>query len=193
MSDDAILYLHGFNSSPKSEKANETLAYFQKNHPELTVIVPQLSVFPLDAIAQIKQIIEENQRRLKGVIGSSLGGYLATWVAEQYAIKAVLINPAVRPFELLEGLLGEQTNPYTGQNYLLKAEHMSQIKSVDTPMVHYPERIWLLAQMGDEVLDYREAEAKYSQCKQTIETGGDHRFVGYDKYLPDIVKFFQIA
>lgn len=193
MNDNAILYLHGFNSSPKSEKANETLAYFQAHHPDILVLVPQLSVYPLEAIEQIKTLVAEHQANLAGVIGSSLGGYLATWVAETYGIKAVLINPAVKPFELLEGLLGEQTNPYTGQQYLLKAEHMSQIKSVDTPMVHHPERIWLLAQAGDEVLDYREAEVKYSQCKQSIEMGGDHRFVGYDKYLPDIVKFFQIA
>lgn len=193
MSDNIVLYLHGFNSSPKSEKANETVAYFQKNHPNIMVMVPQLSVYPLEAITQIKTIVSQHHDNLKGVIGSSLGGYLATWVAEEYSLKAVLINPAVKPFELLEALLGEQINPYTDEKYLLKAEHMSQIKSVDTPMVHYPERIWLLAQMGDEVLDYRESEVKYSQCKQTVEPGGDHRFIGYDKYLPDIVKFFQIA
>ena len=100
MNDNAILYLHGFNSSPKSEKANETLAYFQAHHPDILVLVPQLSVYPLEAIEQIKTLVAEHQANLAGVIGSSLGGYLATWVAETYGIKAVLINPAVKPFEL---------------------------------------------------------------------------------------------
>ena len=93
-----ILYIHGFNSSPQSIKAQQTLAFFQQKFPEINVIIPQIPCYPQPAINLLEDIIVKNQKVIKGVIGSSLGGYLASYFVEKYSVKSVIVNPAVRPY-----------------------------------------------------------------------------------------------
>ncbi|MFT4925720.1 MAG: putative esterase YcpF (UPF0227 family) [Phenylobacterium sp.] len=187
-----ILYLHGFNSSPESVKAQQTQAYLSLNHPQVELIAPQIPSYPAEALNFLEELFLKNQPVIKGIMGSSLGGYLASYFVEKYSVKSVLINPAVRPYELLQDYLGEQTNPYTQQHYHLEPQHMDELMAIDSPSISRYSHYWLLQQKGDEVLDYRQAVNKYAGCKQTVEAGGDHSFQGFERFLPQIVQFFGL-
>ncbi|QUJ67877.1 esterase YqiA [Photobacterium sp. GJ3] len=188
-----LLYLHGFNSSPKSLKAQQMAAYCQLERPDIRVEIPQLPCYP----AQVADFIDALVTQLKsthhiGLVGSSLGGYLATWLSQRHQLPAVLVNPAVRPFELLMDYLGEQVNPYTGETYVLMPHHMDELKALDIAGLNHPELLWLLQQEGDEVLDYRQAVEKYAACLKMVEPEGDHSFIGFNRYPADIVRFLGL-
>ncbi|MDN3653397.1 YqiA/YcfP family alpha/beta fold hydrolase [Thalassotalea ponticola] len=187
-----VLIIHGFNSSPKSLKAQLTKRYIEQNFCDIRVYAPQLANEPEQAIQQLREIIDSEPKATWWVTGSSLGGYFATYLSETYDLPAVLINPAVRPFELLEQVIGRQTNPYTGQSYQVTKEHMQQLAALYQPLVR-PENYLVLVQTGDEVLDYRQAVEKYQNCQMIVQQGGDHSFIDFEKMLPDVVKFFQLA
>ncbi|ART80140.1 YqiA/YcfP family alpha/beta fold hydrolase [Oceanisphaera avium] len=189
-----LLYLHGFNSSPQSIKAQEMQAYLQQKRPDIQFICPQLAVTPADAWTQIATICEALVEADEpfGVAGSSLGGFLATRVAETYGVRAVVINPAVNPHWLLKDYLGEQLNPYTQQRYLLTEQHIQVLRELRVNTPSCMDRIWLLQQQGDEVLDYREALEYYRFARVCIQKGGDHSFIGFHHYCAQIIRFLQL-
>lgn len=191
MPESILLYIHGFNSSPKSVKASQMRRHIELHHPEITLCAPQLPNHPQAAAECLLEQIAAHPGKHFGVVGSSLGGYLTSWLLENHLPRArgVLINPAVKPYELLQDYLGEQVNPYTEQRYTLGEEHIAQLHQLDTPLVQGTERHWVLLQQGDETLDASQAEKKYAQCKLTVEPGGDHSFVGFERYLGDIVDY----
>jgi len=185
-----VLYIHGFNSSPQSLKAELTKEYLINNHPSIDFHCPQLANTPLAAIAQLEEILRVNPDGQWSLIGSSLGGYFSTYLAEKFAIPAVLINPAVRPFELLADYIGEQVNPYTNEVYRVEAEHIEHLKSLEHKKL--TKNLYkIMVQTGDEVLDYRQAVEKYQGCQLVVQQGGDHGFLDYEKCLPDIANFLQ--
>jgi predicted esterase YcpF (UPF0227 family) len=184
-----VIYLHGFLSSPQSKKASQTLAFVTANYPDLILEIPQLGNYPSDAVAIIEQKIAEHQDKDLRFIGSSLGGFLASFMVEKYSGKAVLINPAVRPFELLSDFLGKHINPYTQQPFLLENKHIDELRHLDTPTLKPKSDYWVLLQTADETLDYRQAETKYQDYKLSIEQGGDHSFQDFQRFLPDIFRF----
>lgn len=187
-----LLYLHGFLSSPTSVKAQATKNYFAKHHPEVTLHIPELSNFPSKVEAQLVELIENNPELLEGglkVIGSSMGGYLSTFLIEKYSGKAVLINPAVRPYELLQQFIGPHVNPYSGENFSIELTDIDIIKALDTDALKNDKAYKVLLQTNDETLDYRLAAAKYALSDLVIEEGGDHSFVGYENHLPAIAEF----
>ncbi|SON48189.1 esterase YqiA [Vibrio tapetis] len=188
-----LLYIHGFNSSPKSLKAQLMIEFCQQNRPDIKVIVPQVSCYPKAASQQLVQLIESHINDYKiGLVGSSLGGYLSTWLNSRYGLKAALVNPAVRPYELLVDYLGEQVNPYTDEKYLLETVHMQELKALDVTHLTQPDDFWLLQQEGDEVLDYRQAVDKYQLSRKTVEPEGDHSFVGFERYPEQIIQFLEL-
>ncbi|WP_325893929.1 esterase YqiA [Grimontia sp. NTOU-MAR1] len=188
-----LLYIHGFNSSPLSAKAELMRAWCELQRPDIKLEVPRLACYPAEAALQLKDIIETYKGDYHiGLVGSSLGGYLSTWLNARYGFRAALVNPAVKPYDLLADYLGPQQNPYTGEEYLLEPHHMDELKALDVASISHPERLWLLQQEGDEVLDYREAVAKYQGCRQTVEAGGDHAFVGFDRYPAEIIQFLGL-
>nr|WP_086939726.1 esterase YqiA [Thaumasiovibrio occultus] len=188
-----LLYIHGFNSSPLSQKAAIMVAHCREHRPDIRLEVPQLPSYPQAAAHYLDEVIRPLLGRYKiGVIGSSLGGYLATWLNARYGLRAVLVNPAVKPYELLVDYLGEQVNPYTHEVYTLVESHMDELKALEIQTLAHPEQLWLLQQEGDEVLDYRQAIEKYAACPQTVEPEGDHSFVGFERYPADILQFLDL-
>ncbi|MCF2949076.1 esterase YqiA [Paraglaciecola aquimarina] len=184
-----VIYLHGFLSSPQSFKAQQTKAFVNRHYPKLTLEVPKLANYPLQAAQTIENIIAQHPNKKLRFVGSSLGGYLSTYMREKYGGKAVLVNPAVKPYDLLVDYLGEHTSPYTDEAFLLEHKHITELISLDSPRVTNLLNYWVLLQTADETLDYRQAEQKYHGCKMTIEPGGDHSFQHFERFLPDIFRF----
>lgn len=189
-----LLYIHGFNSSPLSDKAVMTARYMAEHHPSLSFHQPQLPNTPKAAMTLLQRYVEQAQRENEPLryIGSSLGGYFASYLAEHYGGRAVLVNPAVKPFDLFDEFMGPQFNPYTEGHYQVLPEHKQEVAEFNTAVIRYPDRFLVLLQTGDEVLDYREALHKYHQCQLRIESGGDHSFVGYERYLHTVSRFLHL-
>ena len=185
-----ILYLHGFNSAAASTKAQQVLA--AATAAKIACEVPDLP----DRGAQVRQLLEElgeERRESLLAIGSSLGGYYATWMVEnELADHAVLINPAVDVAAKLAELVGTtQSNYYSNASYVFTQQHLDDLVALHVPKIVDPSRYLLLVQTGDEVLDYREAVAYYADALQIVEEGGDHSFAGFERHLPLIIELAQ--
>lgn len=179
----ALVYVHGFLSSPLSFKAQQVKAWLAQQHPSIAFYCPQLTPYPAQTQAQLAQLVESLLPQPVYLMGSSLGGFWAGWLAETYNLRALLINPAVRPQAFMPAYVNVDLKGYhTDDSYRLNAAHVDEIIAADLP-VQRPENYWVLLQTGDETLDYRAAQAKYAACKLTIEEGGDHSFQGFERYL----------
>ena len=186
-----LFYVHGFNSSPQSAKA-QLLKRAVINDPQIEFHVPTLGFDPENAIAVLCKAIEACLPDPIGLVGSSMGGFYGTWVAEKYDLPLVMINPAVRPYELLADHLGEVENEYTGEKFTFTLDHVDVFKKLEVTQLSKPERYLLLTQTADEVLDYRQGVAKYAASKQMVEQGGSHGFDNFEEYIPTIFEFFNL-
>ncbi|WP_017939432.1 YqiA/YcfP family alpha/beta fold hydrolase [Zestomonas thermotolerans] len=183
----SILYIHGLNSSPASRKASQLSALMQRLGRAQALRVPALHHHPRQAILQLESAIDELGRPL--LVGSSLGGFYATYLAERHGLKALLINPAVNPQLRFEGYLGPQTNYYTGETWELTLDHVAALAELAVPPPGDPARFQVWLQTGDETLDYRQAQAFYRACALRIEPGGDHGFANFAAHLPALLAF----
>lgn len=182
-----ILYLHGFRSSPASWKVRLLGDHLAAAGLGEHLLCPALSPVPRVAMAQAEALIAAADGPLT-LVGSSLGGYYATWLAERHDLRAVLINPAVlAPLSLTEHL-GRQTNLHTGEAFELTGAHIDQLRALEVECIT-PARYLLLVETGDEVLDYREAVARYAGARQIVLEGGDHSFTRFPEFLPQILEF----
>ena len=184
----AIVYLHGFCSSPSSTKARLLAAALDSRGLGDRLFCPALSHVPAEAMAQAEAIIAAQRGRPLTLVGSSLGGYYASWLAEKHDLRAVLINPAVVAPVSLDTLVGTQTNLHTGESFEFTAEHIAQLRNLEAPRIT-PERYLLLVETGDEVLDYRQAVARYAGCRQIVLDGGDHSFTRFPDLLPQLFEY----
>ena len=182
-----ILYLHGFRSSPASVKARQLGAHMDRLGLGHRFVCPALAAEPAAAITQAEALIKAANSPVT-VVGSSLGGYYATWLAERHDLKAVLINPAVVAHLSLAAYLGPQTNLYTGETFILTEAHIRQLQAIEIASPT-PERYLLLVEEGDEVLDYRQAVARYAGARQAVLPGGDHSFTRFAEYCTPILEF----
>lgn len=182
-----MLYLHGFNSSPESGKAREFLRFCEQR-AQVEVLVPQLPHDPATAMQYLRELLAA--RRLQLIVGSSLGGFYATLLAEEFGVKAALVNPAVAPCRHLgEEFLGMQRNLYTGEEYEFTRDHAHALERMTPDVLGHPERFLVLLQRGDRVLDYRVAAEFYRGSQLTIQDGGSHDFDNFSDVLPNICSF----
>ncbi|MFZ6750833.1 YqiA/YcfP family alpha/beta fold hydrolase [Undibacterium sp. Ren11W] len=184
-----ILYLHGFRSSPASFKARKMAEYLQQTGRAGEYLCPQLPASPLLAIQLIESLLSTYPANEITLIGSSLGGYYATWLAEQYGCKAVLLNPAVKPPRDLEKYVGVTTAYHSDELFEFKSEYVAQLRAYEVAAISRPERYFLIAATGDEVLDWREMTAHYPGAKQIIIDGSDHGMADFVDYLDPILAF----
>lgn len=153
---------------------------------------PALPHWPDQAVLVLERELERHVSRPVTLIGSSLGGYYATYLAEKHNLRAVLINPAIDPHIGLRDYLGPQENPYSGERYHLTEEHLRQWKQQLIHEIH-PERYLLLVETGDEVLDYRLAVRRYRGANQVVVEGGNHALLSFPQHIPLIMKFAGLA
>jgi predicted esterase YcpF (UPF0227 family) len=185
-----ILYLHGFTSGPQSRKVQALAARLAQHGLEDRLICPQLPASPAAAIALAEDILQKvGAGGTATLVGSSLGGYYATYLAEKHGLKAVLVNPAVVAAIELERYLGPQTWLYSGDAFNFTQQHIAELRALEVPALADPSRYWLLVEEGDETLDYRQAVTRYAGAKQTVLPGGDHSFTRWDDWLDEILAF----
>lgn len=181
-----IIYLHGFNSSGASAKGQ----FLREQLDDIPVLTPSCHYDPQRAIVMLQHLIEESLRLEKNLLlaGSSLGGYYAQYLGQRYALKQVLINPALMPLTTLEDYLGENVNFYTGERYTLTERHLDALRQLDVPApCARPRPTLLLLDKGDELLDYRLAAERYRECADVrLFEDGDHAFQHLPQSLPAI-------
>jgi len=187
----SLLYIHGFLSSPLSAKAEITRKWLLTNRPDVQFYCPQLPPYPKETQKILEELVEGLLSGGVCLLGSSLGGFWATFLAEKYNLPAVLINPAVKPQNFMPKYVGMDAKSYhSDERYYLRSKHINEIIQADLPVTRH-NNYWLLVQTGDETLDYHQAVKKYANCKQTIEEGGDHSFQGFENYLEKIFQWFE--
>jgi len=188
-----LIYIHGFNSSALSYKAGLVRKRMIELGRAEMFLCPELPPSPRNAIGLLEHEIEAHGRENVSLIGSSLGGYYATWLAERHAVRAALVNPAVAPSELLKSYVGPQKNLYTGVCYELEECHLAELRELEMEHITPSRCLLLLVTTGDEVLDYRDAVRKYRGCEQVVVEGGDHGFSDVEHYLRRILAFCGIT
>jgi uncharacterized protein len=185
-----IVYLHGFNSSPDSHKAQVLRRYMEEQGLGADYACPALSPLAGEAIRAIEGLAKGDSPVC--FVGSSLGGFYATYLAEKYDANAVLINPAIDPHVGLRAFLGPQKNLHTGERYTLTEAHLAEWEKLYVPRIT-PGRYLLIVETDDEVLDYRRAVARYAGAEQRVISGGDHSLQSFPEHLGRILEFARAA
>lgn len=189
-----ILYLHGFRSSPTSFKARMMADAMAERGLAAAWACPQLPASPREAVAQAmdiarRQLAGADSPRTLTVIGSSLGGFYATWLAEQLGCKAVLLNPAVEAARDLATQIGEHRMYHSDAPFVFLPEYVDELAAIHVPRITQPDRYFLVAATGDEVLDWREMRDRYAGCRQRIVQGSDHGLSDFSEWMPEVLEF----
>jgi predicted esterase YcpF (UPF0227 family) len=189
-----ILYLHGFRSSPLSHKAQCLAGWLAAHRPGVRWWCPQLPPSPREALALIRAGIAGWPAARSAVLGSSLGGYYATAVAEATGWPAVLLNPAVDPARDLAAHIGEQVAFHTPDDrFYFRAGFIDELRALAVPAITRTERYFAVIAQGDEVLDWREMTARYAGAQIRLLPGGDHALSDFDDHLPHLLRFLKLC
>ena len=182
-----IIYIHGFGGSGQGSKAR----LFREQYKNVRFIAPSLPYVPDLAIMTLEELIEQFLKNEPVyLIGSSLGGFYALYLSDKYNLPTVLLNPSVKPYETLARLVGEAPSFYDESSFEWNEEHIKSLRGYDVQKPN-EANIFLLAQSGDEVLDYREALQKLPNARRQIDEGGNHGFEGIEKHFEAIELFFR--
>lgn len=184
-----ILYLHGFRSSPGSFKARMIADRLQALHAEVEYICPQLPASPRAAIALATELAGRCGQAELALIGSSLGGFYATWLAQQLGCRAALLNPAVRPWRDLEQQIGTSTDYHSDAPFEFKPDYIGELKQLAVAQISHPERYMLVAAKGDQLLDWREMVAHYPLARHTVIEGSDHGLSDFAQHIDRVLEF----
>jgi predicted esterase YcpF (UPF0227 family) len=183
-----LLYLHGFRSSPKSFKARVVQQRMAQLGCASQLICPQLPASPKAAMELVLTLVERHRDNL-AIVGSSLGGFYATWLAERFGCRAVLINPAVDPLKDLDKHVGVTTAWHSDEPFEFRREYIDELADLRVARITRPERYFLLAATGDEVLDYRDMVAHYAGARQHVIEGSDHAVSEFEQYVDEVLDF----
>jgi predicted esterase YcpF (UPF0227 family) len=188
-----LLYLHGFRSSPQSFKARLLASRLAKLHRPNEWCCPALDPSPKRAIAQLTSIVKDADVARLCLVGSSLGGYYATCLAEKTGCKAVLLNPAITPQKDLQNHLGEQTIWGTSERIVVHPHYLQELEAIWVPAITRAERYFLIAATHDEVIDWRDMVAKYPGAKTRVIQGGDHGLSQFGDVVDEVLEFAQLG
>jgi predicted esterase YcpF (UPF0227 family) len=184
-----ILYLHGFRSSPKSFKARVVQKALEDAGRAHELICPQLPASPKEAMALSLLLAERYAPDNLSIVGSSLGGFYATWLAERLGVRAVLLNPSVNPLKNLEHHVGVTTAWHSDEPFEFRREYIDELAALRVETITRPERYFLIAATGDEVLDYRDMVAHYAGARQYVIEGSDHAISEFPQYVDEVLAF----
>lgn len=184
-----ILYLHGFRSSPKSSKARLLGSRMRALGLEDQFYCPQLPASPHSAIELALDLVREFPPSEVNLIGSSLGGYYANWLAEKTRCRATVLNPAVRPPRELEKYVGVTTAYHSDEVFEFKREYIDELKALAVKRITLPERYFLIAATGDEVLDWGEMVKHYAGARHCVIQGSDHGLSEFDRHVDSVLAF----
>jgi predicted esterase YcpF (UPF0227 family) len=189
-----LLYLHGFRSSPQSFKARRMEARIRARHPAVHWWCPQLPPSPRAAARLLQEGTAPWPADRLAVVGSSLGGFYATWFAEQRGCKAVLLNPAVHAARDLSRYVGEQTAYHDpAQQFTFEPHYVDELRALEAGPLTDPARYYAVIAKGDEVLDWREMSGRYPGARIKLLEGGDHALSDFDDHLDGILDFLRLA
>ncbi len=189
-----LLYLHGFRSSPQSFKARLMAAHMAAHHPQVQWWCPQLPPSPRAAMDLLLRGTQDWPHRSMAVVGSSLGGFYATHVAEQTGCRAVVLNPAVDPARDLAKYIGEQTNWHDpAEHFYFQPGYVDELRTLECGALTRLDRYLAILAKGDEVLDWREMQARYAGTRLTLLEGGDHALSDFAQHLPQVLAFLRPA
>lgn len=189
-----LLYLHGFRSSPRSTKAQLVQERIAQRHPGVTLWCPQLPPSPREAMEMVMRGIAAWPRERMAVIGSSLGGFYASWVAEQTGCRAAVLNPAVFPARDLAKYIGEHASWHDPQEtFYFRAEYVDELRALAVAAISRPERYYALIAKGDEVLDWREMSAHYQGAHGRLLEGSNHAITEFADHLDEVLAFLDPA
>lgn len=189
-----LLYLHGFRSSPQSAKARQVGARVAARHPGVTWWCPQLPPSPRQAMADVMAGIAGWPKGRMAVVGSSLGGFYATCVAEATGCRAVLLNPAVDPARDLAKYIGEQTAWHDpAERFYFEPRFVDELRALAAGPVRHPENYFAIVAKGDEVLDWREMTGRYPGARIKLLEGSDHALSDFDEHIDELFAFLHLA
>jgi uncharacterized protein len=189
-----VLYLHGFRSSPQSFKARRMAEWLAQHRPAVHWWCPQLPPSPREGMDMVNAELARWPLEHMAVMGSSLGGFYATVVAERTGCRAVLLNPAINPARDLAGYIGDLTSFHNpDDHFYFRPEYVTQLRLMTPRAITQPERYLAVIAKGDEVLDWREMSARYAGTSMRLLDGGDHALSAFDEELPHILHFLGLA
>ena len=194
MASTLLVYLHGFRSSPNSSKAvmtREAVKAISTVSDSYEWYCPQLLASPKESIEMVSRHIDQSQADRIVVIGSSLGGFYTNYLAEKYGCIGVALNPAVRAARELEPHVGMMTAYDSEEPFDFRAEYINELRALQVQCITRPERYFLIAAMGDELLDWKEMVAFYTGSKQLVLEGSDHGISEYAEHLPTVIEFIR--
>ncbi len=184
-----LLYLHGFRSSPRSFKARVVQDRLEQAGLGERLICPQLPASPKAAMDLALELAERHAPGNLSIVGSSLGGFYATWLAERLGVRAAVINPSVDPTRNLSKHIGVTTAWHSDEPFEFRQEYVDELVALRTAHITRPERYFLLAATGDEVLDYRDMVAHYAGARQHVIEGSNHAIPEFAQYVDEVLAF----
>ena len=192
-----LLYLHGFRSSPHSTKARQFADWVRKHRPDVAWWCPQLPPSPSEAVALLEHGCAGWPKQRTVVIGSSLGGFYASVLAERWGSRAVLLNPAVNPARDLTAQIGESRSWHDDAPFFFRPEFIDELQAMAPAAITRPGRYLAVIAEGDEVLDWREMHARYAGCAMRVlpreAQGSDHALSRFEQQMPEVLAFAGLS
>lgn len=189
-----LVYLHGFRSSPRSSKAvmtGDAVNTISTAHDSYEFYCPQLLASPKQSMDMVMAYIDQAKFDRLVVVGSSLGGFYANFLAERYGCKAVSLNPAVRAPRELAPHVGMMTSYDSEEPFDFRPEYIDELKALQVEKISSPSRYFLIAAKGDELLDWKEMVQFYEGANQLVLEGSDHGIADYADHLPKVIRFIS--